>query len=96
MRQLHGVPFSKQATSVLRELPTCYRKPNACGSATTPNRALDRIGSNGKGSIGFSAHGVRATASTIGGFQRSDLSANAGRLSPPGRFASVTPNRFPF
>ncbi|GKW29959.1 tyrosine-type recombinase/integrase [Pectobacterium brasiliense] len=33
--------------------------------ATTLNRALERMGFNGKGSIGFSAHGFRATASTI-------------------------------
>ena len=32
---------------------------------TTLNRALERMGFNGKDSIGFSAHGFRATASTI-------------------------------
>ena len=34
-------------------------------TATTINRALERMGLNGKKSIGFSAHGFRATASTI-------------------------------
>lgn len=34
-------------------------------TATTPNRALERMGFNGKGGIGFSAHEFRATASTI-------------------------------
>lgn len=34
-------------------------------TATTLNRALERMGFNGKDSIGFSAHGFRATASTM-------------------------------
>lgn len=34
-------------------------------TATTMNRALERMGFNGKDSIGFSAHGFRATASTM-------------------------------
>jgi len=34
-------------------------------TATTLNRALERMGFNGKDTIGFSAHGFRATASTI-------------------------------
>jgi integrase len=34
-------------------------------TATTLNRALERMGFNGKDSIGFSAHGFKATASTI-------------------------------
>jgi integrase len=34
-------------------------------STTTLNRALERMGFNGKGSMGFSAHGFRATASTL-------------------------------
>ena len=34
-------------------------------TGTTLNRALERMGFNGKDSIGFSAHGFRATASTI-------------------------------
>jgi integrase len=42
-----------------------YRNPKTCMTATTLNRALERMGFNGKDSIGFSAHGFRATASTI-------------------------------
>jgi integrase len=32
---------------------------------TTLNRALERMGYNGKGTISFSAHGFRTTASTL-------------------------------
>ena len=39
-----------------------YRNPKVCMTATTLNRALERMGFNGKDSIGFSAHGFRATA----------------------------------
>jgi len=75
MRELHLVPLSVQAVELLRELYTYtggrkllfpnLRDPNTCMTATTLNRALERMGFNGKGSIGFSAHGFRATASTI-------------------------------
>lgn len=75
MREAHIVPLSKQAVELLRELHTHtggrgvlfpnYRNPKACMTATTLNRALERMGFNGKDSIGFSAHGFRATASTI-------------------------------
>jgi integrase len=75
MREPHIVPLSKQAVDLLRELQTYtggrvalfpnYRRPNECMTATTLNRALERMGFNGKDSIGFSAHGFRATASTI-------------------------------
>lgn len=75
MREPHTVPLSWQAVELLRELHTYtggrtflfpnYRNPKACMTATTLNRALERMGFNGKGSIGFSAHGFRATASTI-------------------------------
>ena len=75
MREPHIVPLSKQAISLLHELHTYtggrdalfpnYRRPNECMTATTLNRALERMGFNGKDSIGFSAHGFRATASTI-------------------------------
>ena len=75
MRQPHLVPLSRQAVELLRELHTFtggrgflfpnYRNPNACMTGTTLNRALERMGFNGKDSIGFSAHGFRATASTI-------------------------------
>lgn len=75
MREPHLVPLSRQAVELLRELHTHtggrgmllpnYRNPKACMTATTLNRALERMGFNGKDSIGFSAHGFRATASTI-------------------------------
>jgi integrase len=71
----HIVPLSRQAVELLRELHTYtggrgylfpnYRSPNTCMTATTLNRALERMGFNGKDSMGFSAHGFRATASTI-------------------------------
>jgi len=75
MREPHLVPLSTQALSLLRELHKLtgnqrwlfpnYRRPETCMTATTLNRALERMGLNGKESIGFSAHGFRATASTI-------------------------------
>ncbi len=75
MRDPHIVPLSNQAVRLLRELHTLtggqrwlfpnHRRPKTCMTATTLNRALERMGLNGKGSIGFSAHGFRATASTI-------------------------------
>lgn len=75
MRELHIVPLSRQALELLRELHTLtggqrwlfpnYRRPVACMTATTLNRALERMGFNGKGSMGFAAHGFRATASTM-------------------------------
>jgi integrase len=75
MREAHIVPLSHQAVELLEELrrhtggrdflfPN-YRNPDTCMTATTLNRALERMGFNGKDSIGFSAHGFRATASTI-------------------------------
>lgn len=75
MREPHLVPLSAQVIELLRELHTHtggrgfmfpnYRNPKTCMTATTLNRALERMGFNGKDSIGFSAHGFRATASTI-------------------------------
>jgi integrase len=75
MRKPHIVPLSRQAVALVRELQTytggCaflfpnYRNPETCMTATTLNRALERMGFNGKNGIGFSAHGFRATASTI-------------------------------
>lgn len=75
MREPHIVPLSTQAVALLRELATHtggrrqlfpnLRNPNECMTATTLNRALERMGFNGKDSIGFSAHGFRATASTM-------------------------------
>lgn len=75
MREPHVVPLSMQAVNLLRELRSYtggrgllfpnYRRPAECMTATTLNRALERMGFNGKDSIGFSAHGFRATASTM-------------------------------
>lgn len=75
MRQPHMVPLSRQVVELLLELHAHtggremlfpnHRNPKACMTATTLNRALERMGFNGKDSIGFSAHGFRATASTI-------------------------------
>ena len=75
MREPHIVPLSSQAVALLRELATHtggrrqlfpnLRNPNEYMTATTLNRALERMGFNGKDSIGFSAHGFRATASTM-------------------------------
>jgi integrase len=75
MREPHIVPLSRQGLGLLRELHTYtggrgmlfpnYRNPRTCMTATTLNRALERMGFNGKDSIGFSAHGFRATASTL-------------------------------
>ncbi|MES0385889.1 MAG: tyrosine-type recombinase/integrase [Hyphomicrobium sp.] len=76
MGEAHLVPLSKQALELLRDLhaltgnqrrlfPNRRRPKTACMTATTLNRALERMGLNGKGSIGFSAHGFRATASTF-------------------------------
>lgn len=75
MREPHIVPLSIQTVILLKELQTYtggrgllfpnYRRPNDCMTATTLNRALERMGFNGKDSIGFSAHGFRATASTL-------------------------------
>jgi len=70
MRQIHLVPLSRQAVAALRELHTLtgggavlfpnYRRPTQIMSATTLNRALDRLGFRGR----FSAHGFRSTATT--------------------------------
>lgn len=75
MREPHIVPLSRQAVGLLSELKAYtggqiflfpnYRNPKTCMCRTTLNRALERMGLNGKGSIGFSAHGFRATASTL-------------------------------
>lgn len=75
MKIPHVVPLSKQAISRLRELQTItgagshlfpnLRRPDSFMTATTINQALKRIGFSGTGTIGFSAHGFRGTASTI-------------------------------
>lgn len=71
MRETHIVPLSKQAKALLLELKSIsqerpqlfpnIRDPRRCMSMTTMNRYLERIGYAGK----FSAHGFRATASTL-------------------------------
>ena len=71
MREPHTVPLSSQAVELLRELHTLtggqkllfpnYRRPKTCMTATTLNRAIERMGFGGK----FSGHGFRATASTM-------------------------------
>lgn len=68
------VPLSSQAMQVLNRLHAItgrgeYLFPNARDpkrpmSATTINRCLERLGFNGKGTVGFSAHGFRTFAST--------------------------------
>jgi len=71
MREPHIIPLSRQAVELLLELQTYtgsdgllfpnYRRPQTYMTATTLNRALERMGYDGK----FSAHGFRATASTM-------------------------------
>lgn len=75
----HVVPLSEQSIKLLQELKEIdgttknapawlfpnLRDAQRCMSATTINRALERMGFNGKDSIGFSAHGFRGTASTL-------------------------------
>lgn len=82
-RETHVVPLSAQAVVLLQELQTYtggrdflfpnYRSPKNCITATTLNRALERMVFNGKDTIGFSAHGSRATASTNELGYRSDI-----------------------
>lgn len=75
MREPHIVPLARQAMGLLKELhlhtgqsemlfPN-FRNPKTFMSARTLNTALTRMGFSGKDTIGFSAHGFRATASTI-------------------------------
>lgn len=71
MRETHIVPLSSQAVGLLKELNELtggqkllfpnYRRPRTYMTATTLNRALERMGYGGR----FSSHGFRATASTI-------------------------------
>ena len=71
MREPHTVPLSSQAVELLNELHALtggqrllfpnYRRPKTCMTATTLNRAIERMGFGGK----FSGHGFRATASTM-------------------------------
>ena len=75
----HVVPLSAQVLNLLKELrefvgtPNSgplwlfpnYRRDDACMTSTAINRALERMGFNGKNTIGFSGHGFRGTASTL-------------------------------
>lgn len=75
----HAVPLSSQVIKLLNELKEItgistteprWLFPNSRRHAepmtpTTINRALERMGFNGKETIGFSAHGFRGTASTL-------------------------------
>jgi integrase len=75
MREEHIVPLSRQALAVLKALYVInghreYLFPNRRDyrryiTATTLNRALERMGFMGEGSIGFSAHGFRSIACTM-------------------------------
>lgn len=74
-RKEHWVPLSDQALALLKELREISgygtwlfpnnRRSDDCMTATTINRALENMGFNGKGTIGFAAHGFRGTASTM-------------------------------
>jgi integrase len=71
MRTEHIVPLSTQAIGLLQELKTItggsrflfpnHRRPKTFMADATLNRTLERMGYGGK----FSAHGFRATASTM-------------------------------
>jgi integrase len=71
----HTVPLSTQAIALLAELRVLtgatgmlfpnQRRPKDFMCSTTVNRALERAGLNGPGTIGLSAHGFRGTASTL-------------------------------
>ncbi|KIG09828.1 integrase family protein [Burkholderia sp. MR1] len=76
----HVVPLCARAVELLKELreinppaksgpqwlfPNRRRGSADCMAQTTLNRALERMGFNGAGSIGFSGHGFRGTASTL-------------------------------
>ena len=75
MKKAHVVPLSTQALAFLVELKGVtgssphlfpnYRRPSDYMTPTTINQALKRVGFSGAGSIGFSAHGFRGTATTI-------------------------------
>lgn len=71
MRAPHIVPLSRQAVQILRDLQRLtgnrvyvlpnVRRPDSYMASTTLNNALANIGFKGR----FSAHGFRATASTL-------------------------------
>ena len=74
-RKPHMVPLSEQAFAILSELQSIsgkagwlfpnQREKTRSMSNTTINRALERMGFNGKDSLGFAAHAFRGTASTL-------------------------------
>lgn len=85
MKEPHVIPLSRQAIAILKALLVVNghreflfpnrRDPKRYITSTTLNRALERMGLLGEGSIGFSAHGFRSTACTMlneAGF-RSDI-----------------------
>ena len=74
----HKVPLSDQAIVILHKLRAMgvpkegpqwlfpnTRDPMKCMDARTINQLLERKGFNGPGSVEFSAHGCRGTASTL-------------------------------
>lgn len=75
----HLVPLAPQTIALLKQLMKSTELPISNSSLlfpnernhlepmtpTTINRALERMNFNGKGTIGFSAHGFRGTASTM-------------------------------
>lgn len=74
MRVEHIVPLSTQAVMLLRELQKYGNKgllfpnvktPGKPMDANTFNRALERLGFSGKGTVRFTCHGSRGTASTL-------------------------------
>ena len=85
MREGHLMPLPDQALALLEELHTRtsgpqwlfpdYLIPKTGMSATTLNRALERMGFSRKHGIGSSAHAFRAAASTMfnGQGSRADL-----------------------
>lgn len=74
-KRAHTVPISGQAMALLKDLQGISgtsgrlfpnrRTEGAVMSATTINRALERMGFNGPGTVGLAAHGFRGTASTL-------------------------------
>jgi integrase len=70
----HKVPLSKRAIELLKELACITgsgkylfpnsRRPSEPMTTTTVNRALENMGVNGEGTMGYSAHAARATFST--------------------------------
>jgi len=70
----HKVPLSKRAIELIKELACITgsgkylfpnsRRPSEPMATTTVNRALENMGVNGEGTMGYSAHAARATFST--------------------------------